>query len=92
MAMAALLADDWGDHMGRGWWWVMGVGWLVFLSLVVWLVYLLVRHVTTSPVGSVGREAEASERARAEAVLAERFARGDIDEDEYRRRRAVLRE
>ncbi|MFZ4247511.1 SHOCT domain-containing protein [Streptomyces griseoincarnatus] len=27
----------------------------------------------------------------AEQVLAERFARGEIDEDEYRRRAAVLR-
>jgi putative membrane protein len=26
-----------------------------------------------------------------EAVLAERYARGEIDEDEYRRRRTVLR-
>jgi putative membrane protein len=28
----------------------------------------------------------------AEDVLAERFARGDIDEDEYRRRMTALRE
>jgi putative membrane protein len=32
------------------------------------------------------------ERRSGEAVLSERFARGEIDEAEYRRRRDVLRE
>ena len=33
----------------------------------------------------------ASGRAAAEQILAERFARGEIDDDEYRQRRELLR-
>jgi putative membrane protein len=62
----------------------MGVGWLLFLAFIGFLAYLLVRHLTESRGARPGR-------ASAEDVLAERFARGEIDEDEYRRRRDLLR-
>lgn len=81
---AVVLSQMWndsGDHMGRGWWWVMGIGWLIFLALLVVLSVVLVRHFTQS----------GPSRRAAEDVLAERFARGEIDEDEYRRRRDVIR-
>ena len=82
---AVVMAQMWnGDHMGDGWWWVMGIGWLVFLALIVVLVFLLIRHFTSTE-GGTGRQ-----RRAAEDVLADRFARGEIDEDEYRRRRDVL--
>jgi putative membrane protein len=72
------------DHMDGGWWWVMGIGWLLFLLLIVVLGYLLIRHFTQ---GGGARP----ERSTAEGVLDERFARGEIDEEEYRRRRDALR-
>jgi len=53
------------DHMGRGWWWVMGIGWLVFLAAVVVIGVVLFRHYQSGP----GR------RRSAEDVLDERFAR-----------------
>lgn len=83
---AALVAQTWdgGDHMGDGWWWVMGLGWLVFLAFAGFLGYVLIRHVT-EPRGTEQR------RGSAEEILAERLARGEIDEDEYRRRRDALR-
>jgi putative membrane protein len=83
---AALLAQRWGggNHMGAGWWWVMGIGWLLFLAFIGLLAYLLLRH-HTDP-GESGRQ-----QASAEQILAERLARGEIDEDEYRRRRDALR-
>ena len=83
---AALLAQMWddGNHMGAGWWWVMGIGWLLFLAFIGLLAYLLLRHHTDS--GDSGRQ-----RTSAEQILAERLARGEIDEDEYRRRRDALR-
>jgi putative membrane protein len=67
--------------MDDGWWWVMGIGWLVILAVVVVLAVVLVRHFTQT-----SRPASS-----AEDVLAERFARGEIDEQEYRRRRDALR-
>jgi putative membrane protein len=83
-----VLAQMWDgdDHMNGEWWWLMGIGWLVFLALVVVLGYLLIRHFTQT--SGPGRQP----RRDAEDVLAERFARGDIDEDEYRRRRDALRD
>lgn len=81
---AVILSQMWsdtGDHMGRGWWWVMGIGWLIFLALLVVLSVVLVRHFTQS----------GPARRAAEDVLAGRFAHGEIDEDEYRRRRDTLR-
>jgi putative membrane protein len=77
-----VVCDNCGDHMSSGWWWVMGVGWLVFLAIVVLSALLLVRHL-----GSPDRRGVRS----AQDTLAERFARGEIDEDEYRKRRDALR-
>jgi hypothetical protein len=45
---AVVFAQMWDgrDHMGVGWWWVMGIGWLLFLAFIGVIVYLLVRHHT----------------------------------------------
>jgi putative membrane protein len=83
---AVVLAQMWdSDHMNGGWWWVMGIGWLVFLALLVLLGYLLIRHFAKTSGSGV------QQRRAAEDILAERFARGEIDEDEYCRRRDLLR-
>ena len=74
------VCENCDDHMGRGWWWAMGIGWLVFLGLVAVLAIVLTRHYRGT----------SSRRRPAHDVLDERFARGDIDENEYRRRREVL--
>jgi putative membrane protein len=78
---AARVCEDCGDHMGRGWWWVMGVGWLVFLAFILILAIALSRNYR--PGGNTRRAAH--------DTLDERFARGEIDEEEYRRRRDTLR-
>jgi putative membrane protein len=71
------------------WWYVDGWGWggwlistvmmLVFVGAVALVVVALVRQ----PGG--GRPEDP------ERILADRFARGEIDEDEYKRRRYALR-
>ena len=86
MRMTALvLAQMWDhdDHMGDGWGWLMGIGWILVVTLLVVLVVVLVRH---------DAPREGTGRSSAESLLSERFARGEIDEDEYRRRRRALRE
>ncbi len=68
-----------GDHGGG-----RGIGFIVFLLLVALLitaVVLVVHHFVSRPQAARG----------AENVLAERFARGEIDEGEYQRRRDALR-
>ena len=79
-AVAAQVCENCGDHMGGGWWWVMGVGWLVFLAAVVVLAVVLTRQY----------RGPAPSRRRAHDLLDERFARGEIDEEEYHRRRDAL--
>lgn len=69
---------------GWSWWgWcLMGVTMLVFWALVAWVVVAVVR---SSRTGGPGGPPAAD-------ILAERYARGEIDQDEYRRRLAALRE
>ncbi|MER6216964.1 SHOCT domain-containing protein [Streptomyces sp. NPDC001272] len=84
---------------GWGWggWFVMAVFMVLFWALVIAAIVALVRHFSGAHPGrQPGWSASADEPGwgsrRAEDLLAERFARGDIDEDEYKRRLAVLRE
>jgi putative membrane protein len=58
------------------------------IALIVAAVVALVRHYSAPPAQSAMPAAPSS----AEEVLAQRFARGEIDEDEYRHRRDALRE
>jgi len=71
---------DWTGHMG-GWWWVMAPLMVALWALLIWGVVALVRS----------NRRDANRSPDAEDLLAERLARGDIDEVEYRRRRALIR-
>lgn len=89
----------WGDggwgfmHGGMSWvGWLFMVLFLLFLvALVIGVVLLLVR--STSAGGGPGSGAGASTGgpSSAERTLDERYARGDIEEEEYLRRRSILR-
>jgi putative membrane protein len=72
---------QWGDVSGWGWagWLVPSLTMLLFFGGLAAVIILLAR-----------RPADRTEDA-ADRILAERFARGDIDEDEFQRRRRVLR-
>ena len=74
-----------GDHMGWGGWTLMLLFWLIVLALIVWLVATLIRRARGE-----GPRAGPDED-RAEAVLRERYARGEIDEETYRRQLDELR-
>ena len=74
------------DHMNGFGWGMMGIGWVLGFVLIGVLVWAIVQATTRS------REPAAPTSARsAEAILADRFARGEIDDDEYRRRLDTLR-
>ena len=80
---------DW-DHMSGWGWAATTLGSLLFLALVglvVWLTICAVRRPGYGPSWS----ARPVEQDTAERLLADRFARGEIDEDEYRRPLATLR-
>ena len=68
---------------------VMTVVLVVLLVAVIIVLVFAIRYLSRS--GSHYNRAS-SEATRAEDALAQRFARGEIDEDEYRRRMTLLRE
>ncbi|ALV38575.1 hypothetical protein AS200_15035 [Streptomyces sp. CdTB01] len=87
--------DDGGWGWGGGF--VMALLTLLFWAMVIAGVVVLVRYLTGSrhgrqsgPPPSAGEPGWGSRQA--EDLLAERFARGEIDEDEYKRWLALLRE
>lgn len=65
------------------WGWGMGVGSLLFLALIVVGVVLLAQR----PSGQAPPRGQDNTRRR---ILDERLARGEIDEEEYWRRRRTL--
>ena len=83
----------WNSGWGWGGWILMTLVMVAFWGLVITAVVLAIRYLAgggghhnrvgggSAPVGS-----------RAEDVLAERYARGEIDDDEYRRRLTLIRE
>ncbi len=75
----------WNWHGYSQWWFVaMPLGMLAFWALVAWAVATVVRSGRTT--------APATASTEAERILAERYARGDIDAAEYRTRLDGLRE
>ena len=71
-----VLGQMWdGDHMGPGWWWVMGIGWLIFLALIVVLAVVLVRGFTKGPRGGAlttsSRSASPEERSTKTSTVAD---------------------
>jgi len=74
--------DGYMFGMGMGWLWLIG---LIALVAIVWVVF---RTTSSSRPGDGG-----APRARSpEDVLRDRFARGEIDEQEFRSRLAALRD
>ncbi|MEU2716646.1 SHOCT domain-containing protein [Streptomyces sp. NPDC007205] len=82
----------WYGHGVGGWgWFAMSVGVVLFWALIIALGVLLYRSLARPGEGS-NRAGSRQQGTSPEQLLAERFARGEIDEDEYRRRLTVLRE
>ena len=84
---------DWydGGHSGAGWL-MFGLMMLSFWALVILgglAVYALFKH--SDGTNRPGRAEGSEQPSSAERLLDERFARGEIDADEYRQRRELLR-
>ena len=80
----------WTDHDVSAWGYAwMAIGMVIFWALLIAVVVAMVRYLARPdrPVGA----APADRPLSPEQMLAERYARGEIDEDEYRRRLETLR-
>jgi putative membrane protein len=82
-----MIAVMWGYDWG--WWLAMSIMMVLFWGLVIGAMLVLVRYLGGSPQG--GLRPPDGGRSRAEELLAERFARGEIDDGEYTRRLELLR-
>ena len=74
----------WGNGMGWGGWLLMSLTTVGFWALVVFGIVALFRGT-----GGVGARAGGRERD-ARQIVDERFARGEIDAEEYRSRQSLL--
>ncbi len=76
----------WQDNNPSGWGIaVMIISMVLFWALIVGGIALAVRYMRRDPTPLVHR------RTSAEDLLAERYARGDIDDDDYHTRLTTLR-
>ena len=75
-----------GGNWSVGAWIMMGVGMLIFWGLLIALLVAAVRLMTSRQESSASAQTQLS----AGEILDQRFARGEIDEDEYSRRQKVL--
>ncbi|MEU9119931.1 SHOCT domain-containing protein [Streptomyces sp. NPDC048506] len=86
----------WYDHGAGGWaWFAMSVGAVLFWALVITAGVVLFRAFARSAPSGGERTGWPGGRGpaapTAEQILAERYARGEIEDEEYRRRLATLR-
>jgi putative membrane protein len=77
---ATFLATHHGDWGPGGWWPIFPIFWVLFWGVLIFAVFRFRRG------WARGRPMES-----AESVLAERYARGEISDNEYRERLSVLK-
>jgi len=71
----------WDNNWGWAGWVAMSMMMLAFWAIIAWVAVMLAKSISNSASRSHG----------AEEILAERFARGEIDSDEFTSRRDALR-
>lgn len=80
------VAEHWSESSVHGdgwWWWLWGPATIVFwLGVVTGIIWFITRRVPRK---------ETSPLDRARQILAERYARGEIDTEEFQRRMDHLR-
>ena len=76
----------WNGGWGWGGWLLMTLGMILFFALAIGAVMALVRYL-----GAGGHGSQMAQPVRTPALLlAERFARGEVDAEEYQRRMTLL--
>ncbi len=69
---------------GFSWWWFMPIFFILFWGLVIWGIVALVRGLSGS------RDSDSSRADSALEVLKKRYARGEIDKEEYEEKKKDL--
>ena len=79
-----------GDHWGPGIFMIIVM--LAFLGALAWIIVTFLRQRGVHPHTHTRSEVTIGESPDALRILDERLARGDIEEEEYKRRRDLLKE
>ncbi len=74
----------WGMMGGFSWWWFMPIFMILFWGLVIWGIVALVRGLSGS------RGSDSSRADSALEVLKKRYARGEINKEEYEEKKKDL--
>ncbi|MFI6850352.1 SHOCT domain-containing protein [Kitasatospora sp. NPDC050467] len=83
----------WNDHGMSGWgWFGMSLTMLLFTALIIGGGVLLFRALDRSNIHPTPPAPPAPPALTAEQLLGERFARGEIEDEEYRKRLGALRD
>ena len=77
-------------YYGYGWNWFGAIVMLVFMALVIAGIIIAILYAVRAIGRDTQRWPERPGEDQALATLRERYARGDIDENEYQRRRQLL--
>ncbi|MGV0991129.1 MAG: SHOCT domain-containing protein [Candidatus Nanopelagicales bacterium] len=83
----------WSDHDMSGWGYTgMVIGMVLFWALIIVGIVALIRFSTgATQTRAIGQPQSRGDYETPEQLLAGRFARGEVDEAEYRQRLEVLR-
>ena len=78
---------------GRGWghWWVMSGVVPMIATVVIWALVITAIVIVARYLISLWGASQTARSTQAEDLIAQRYARGEIDDDEYRRRTTLLR-
>ena len=76
----------WGMMGGFGWMWLMSIFMILFWGLVIWGIVALVRGLS----GSRGSDSTPPTADSALEVLKRRYARGEINKEEYEEKKKDL--
>lgn len=75
------------NGMGYGMNWGMGFGWIIGLALLVLVVWAIVKIVNNN---NIYHSTTENNQKTALEILKERFARGEINKDEFEEKKRVL--
>ncbi len=82
--------NDWNGGMGSGNWWWMAIIMFVVLGGLIWVGVTLIQRGNHTPHPQTPGAPTPSVKTTPQELLAERFARGEIEPDDYRQRLSAL--